>query len=77
MKHFLHLIIVAGNTKPIQVSIVYMYIQFTVIVRMRKWRLQLMPLHNLDNADSDEEELLNDDQAPTFQVWFDQLKINS
>ena len=27
-----------------------------------------MPLHNLDNADSDEEELLNDDQAPTFQV---------
>ena len=32
-----------------------------------------MPLHNLDNADSDEEELLNDDQAPTFQVHFDQV----
>ena len=38
------------------------------VPRMRKWRLQLMPLHNLDNADSDEEELLNDDHAPTFQV---------
>jgi len=36
---------------------------------MRRWKLQLMPLHNLDNADSDEEELLNDDQAPTFQVY--------
>lgn len=41
---------------------------------MRKWRLQLMPLHNLDNEDSDEEELLNDDQAPTFQVSYDQSK---
>lgn len=38
------------------------------VPRMRKWRLQLMPLHNLDNADSDEEELLNDEHAPTFQV---------
>ena len=47
------------------------------ISRMRKWRLQLMPLHNLDNEDSDEEELLNDDQAPTFQVCCDQSKINS